>query len=157
MKKREIDKNIENQRENVLSTVFEKREGIRKRNDSVRLSHNLFWRLSSTIKNVEMLKDTFEQCTTYSSKPSREILKATGEIRVPYSACNPNTTPNDFRLFGNLKEKLQSVAVTDRDNLISAIIEIFSDTLQDELVAVYKNWMKRLHWVIENGGQCYTN
>jgi hypothetical protein len=40
MGKREIDKNVENQRENLLSTGFEKGESIRKGNDSAHLSQN---------------------------------------------------------------------------------------------------------------------
>jgi hypothetical protein len=41
MRKREIDKNIENQIGKVLSTELEKREDIRKGNDRICLSQNL--------------------------------------------------------------------------------------------------------------------
>jgi hypothetical protein len=44
-----------------------------------------------------------------------------------------------FSLFGNLKEKLQSIAVTDRDNLVCAITGFFRDAPQGELIAVCQN------------------
>jgi hypothetical protein len=74
-----------------------------------------------------------------NSKRSGEDLEATGAMRLPYPVDLPGIVPSAFYRFGNLKEKWQSVAVTDRDNRISAITEIFTDTAQDELIAGYQN------------------
>jgi hypothetical protein len=87
-----------------------------------------------------------------NSKHSREALEATGATRVPHPAYSCEIVPSDFYLVDNLMEKLQSVVVTDRDSLISAISEIFSETRQDEPIAVYQKWMKRLRCIIKNGG-----
>jgi hypothetical protein len=69
-----------------------------------------------------------------------------------HSADSPGSA-QDFHICDNLKGNFQSVALRDRDSLLSAITEIFSDTRQDDFVAVYQNWMTRLHYVIKNGGQ----
>jgi hypothetical protein len=61
---------------------------------------------------------------------------------VSRPAYLPDTTTSDFYLFADLKEKLQSVSMIDRDGLISATTEVFSDIPQCALIAVYQNWMK---------------
>jgi hypothetical protein len=38
------------------------------------------------------------------------------------------------------------------DELISAISELITSLPEDQLVSVYKNWMKRLNWVIKHWG-----
>jgi hypothetical protein len=84
---------------------------------------------------------------------SREALEATGAT----CAYTFGIAPADSHLFGILQEKLESVTVTDRDSLISTNTEIFSDTPQNELIAVHKNWMKQLRSVIKKGGQHHKN
>jgi hypothetical protein len=69
---------------------------------------------------------------------------------VPQPTYISDKAPKYFYPFGNLKQKFQSVAVTNRDSRISAIPEIFGDSPQDELIAAYQNWIKRLRWVIKN-------
>jgi hypothetical protein len=76
---------------------------------------------------------------SHNSKRFQEVLEAAGTIRVPDPAYNLNTAPSNFCPFSNLKEKLQSITVTDRENLIPAIAEISSDPQSDELIAVYEN------------------
>jgi hypothetical protein len=98
-----------------------------------------------------------DNAPAHNSKLSREALKSSGATRALHPAYNPEITPNDFYLFGSLKEELQAVAVTDRDSLIPAITQIFSDTPQNEIIAVYQNWMKRFREIIKNRGQYYRN
>jgi hypothetical protein len=56
-----------------------------------------------------------------------------------------------------MKKKLQSACVTDRDSVISTISEIFSGTPTSQFIAICQNRMKRLHWIVNNGGQNYKN
>jgi hypothetical protein len=86
------------------------------------------------------------------SKRPREALEATDAFGVVHPADNPEIVPNHFYFFGSLKGKLQTVAVTDQKNSISANTEIFSDTSQDEFIAVEQNLMTRLCWTIKNRG-----
>jgi hypothetical protein len=65
---------------------------------------------------------------------------------MSHPAYRLDATPSDFYAFADLKKNMQSVAVTDRSNLISAFTHIFSDTLQDELIVISQNWMQVLHW-----------
>jgi hypothetical protein len=51
--------------------------------------------------------------------------------------------PSDFYLFDNLKQKLQAVAVTERDSLIPAITQILYDTPPCALIVVYQIWTRR--------------
>jgi hypothetical protein len=91
------------------------------------------------------------------SRRSREVLRATGVIRVPDFAYSPDRKLCDSYFFGNLKEKLQSVALRDGNSIISVILEIFRNTRPDALIMVDQNWMKRLCRGAKNGGQCCKN
>jgi hypothetical protein len=89
-----------------------------------------------------MLDSASGERTRSHIKGFRGALDAIGAIKVSDPGQSPGTAASDFYLFGNLKEKLQSVVVKDRDSLISATTEISSEPLQNELIAIYWNWMK---------------
>jgi hypothetical protein len=72
------------------------------------------------------------------------------------SAYSPGPTPSDFFPFGYVKQKLQAVHTRDRERLKSEIIRIFSGIGPDVLISVFEDWMKRLEWVVQNGGE-YSN
>jgi hypothetical protein len=72
------------------------------------------------------------------------------------SAYSPGPTPNDFFLFGYLKQKLQGVHIPDRERLKSEIIRILDGIGLDVLISVFEDWMKRLEWVVQNSGE-YSN
>jgi hypothetical protein len=92
-----------------------------------------------------MLKWTVQpdNAPAHNSKRSRQAVEAAATIRMPYPAYSPDRAPGDLYLIGNLKEKLQSVAVTDRDGPISATREMFSDIPQDKPIAIHENSMKQ--------------
>jgi hypothetical protein len=50
--------------------------------------------------------------------------------------------PIDFYPFGNMKERLVSVAVTRFESVLSAIAQVFSETQKDEFIVVDQKWMK---------------
>jgi hypothetical protein len=98
-----------------------------------------------------------DNAPVHNSKRSLEVLQAIDIIRMPLPASSPNTSPSDLYVFGNLTEKLQSIAVMDQGSLISMITDIFSDPPPDELIEVCQNWMRRLCQVTKNGGQYDRN
>jgi hypothetical protein len=49
-----------------------------------------------------------------------------------------------------LKERMSGTSYSSPDELISAISELIASLPKDQLVSVYKNWMKRLKLVIEH-------
>jgi hypothetical protein len=72
---------------------------------------------------------------------------------LPIIRSVPDIALSHFYLFGNLKEKLQSVAVTDREGTFSVITRKFSVTRPDALTAISHNWMKWFRWAVKNGGR----
>jgi hypothetical protein len=82
----------------------------------------------------------------------RGVLEAIDTTRVLHPAHGPDIVRRILTSFGNLIEKWQSVAVTDRDSLIG---QSFHGTQEDELSAVHQNRMKRLRRVIKKRGRCY--
>jgi hypothetical protein len=119
------------------------------------LQTNLF--AGTSQKTLKIWKILVKSAAAHNSKCSRTALEVNGATKVPDRPYNPDMTGSDLYLFGNLKEKLESESVAARGNPISAIAQMFSDTPQDEFIAVYQNWMGRLRWVIKSGGQCDKN
>jgi hypothetical protein len=56
-----------------------------------------------------------------------------------------------------LKERMSGKLCSSPDELISAISELIASLPKNQLVSVYKNWMKRLNWVIKLRGEYYRN
>jgi hypothetical protein len=68
---------------------------------------------------------------------------------------SPDTAPNDFFLFGYLKEKLTEYDIPDRERLKLAITHDFSEIGQETLITVFGTWRKRLNWVIKHEGESF--
>ena len=68
----------------------------------------------------------------------------------PYS---PDIAPSDFWLFGFLNEKRKGTVVLNEEDLILQTKEILSKIDSTLLGTVFKEWIKRLHRVIESGGE----
>jgi hypothetical protein len=73
------------------------------------------------------------------------------------SANSPILTPSDFFLFGYLKQKLQGVHIPDRERLKSEIIRILGGIGPDLLISVFEDSIKKLEWVVQNGGEYCNN
>jgi hypothetical protein len=71
-------------------------------------------------------------------------------LRLPYS---PDTSPCDFWLFGMLKGVLKDREFNSSDEIQEAIMKEWDELIFDEVQSVFHNWMSRLAWVIENGGE----
>jgi hypothetical protein len=54
-----------------------------------------------------------------------------------------------------VKERMSGTPYSSPDELISAISELIASLPKDQLVSVYKNWMKLLNWVIKHRGEYY--
>jgi hypothetical protein len=60
-----------------------------------------------------------DSAPAHNSKRSQEVLKATDAKRAPHLTYDRS----DFFLFGNLKEQLYEVSVTDQNSPVSAITQ----------------------------------
>jgi transposase len=88
----------------------------------------------------------------HNSRKSEVALTVTKARRIPASAYSPDLSPSDFLFFGMLKGRMSGTSYSSPDELISAISELIVSFPKDHLVSVYKNWMKRLNWVIKHRG-----
>jgi hypothetical protein len=73
-------------------------------------------------------------------------------MSVPVPASSPDLSPNDFFLFGVLKERISGTSDSPPDERISATSELITSLHTNQLVSIYKNWMERLNWVIKHRG-----
>jgi hypothetical protein len=51
-----------------------------------------------------------------------------------------------------LKKRMLETSYSSPAELISAISELITSLPKDQFASVYKNWIKRLNWVIEHRG-----
>jgi hypothetical protein len=86
----------------------------------------------------------------HNSRKSEAAFKLTKPRGIPASAYSPDQSPSDFFLFGTLKERISGTSYSSPDEVTSAISELIASLPKDQLVSVYKNWMKRLKWVIKH-------
>jgi hypothetical protein len=89
---------------------------------------------------------------------SKVVLKfdkhhITGLLHPPYS---PDLSPCDFWLFGMLKGILKDQEFHSRDEIEEAITMAWNDLTSDKVQSVFHNWMNRLRWVTEYGGEYMT-
>jgi hypothetical protein len=91
----------------------------------------------------------------HNSKKSNECLTEFRARRVSHPAYSPDPAPSDFFLFGTVKAELQNYEIHSREDLILVIRTIFGQISKETLISVYISWMKRLKWVIKNGGSTF--
>jgi hypothetical protein len=54
-----------------------------------------------------------------------------------------------------VKLKLPGLAIQSREDLICEIRRIFEEIPKAALIPVYASWVKRIRWVIKNGGDYF--
>jgi hypothetical protein len=91
----------------------------------------------------------------HNSRKREVAVTATKACRIPASACSPDLSPRNFFPLGMLKERIWGTSYGSPNELISAISVLIASFPKDQLVSVYKNWMKRLNWVIKHRGEYY--
>jgi hypothetical protein len=55
-----------------------------------------------------------------------------------------------------LKGILEDREFHSHDEVEKAIAMVWNDLIFDEVQSIFHNWMNRLRWVIENGGEYIT-
>jgi hypothetical protein len=77
--------------------------------------------------------------------------------RLPRPPYSPDLNPCDFWLFGMLKGILKDRDFHSHDEIKEVITMAWNDLTFDEVQSVFQNWVNRLRWVIENGGDRLLN
>jgi hypothetical protein len=73
--------------------------------------------------------------------------------RMPHPTDSPEISPCDFWLFGMLKGILNVREFVSSEEIEVAIADMWNDLTSDDVQSIFRNWMSRLTWVIENGGE----
>jgi hypothetical protein len=76
--------------------------------------------------------------------------------RLLHLLYSPDLSPCDFWLFGMLKGILKDREFHSHDEIEETITMAWNDLTFNEVQSVFHNWMNRLRWVIENGGEYIT-
>jgi hypothetical protein len=76
-------------------------------------------------------------------------------IRLPHPAYSPDISPCDFWFFGFLKEKLKNIQLSTPEDISCHLCRIWNEVPLAEVQSVFYQWMDRLKWVIEHGGEYY--
>jgi hypothetical protein len=75
--------------------------------------------------------------------------KMTGQL----AAYSPDLSPCDFCLFGFQKQSKKGMDLSTEDHLRDALPSIWPDVTFDTLPSVFKEWLRRSMWVIENNSE----
>jgi hypothetical protein len=70
-----------------------------------------------------------------------------------YPAYSPDINPCDFWIFGMLKGVLKDSEFNSSDQIEKAIAKVWDEPTFNEVWSIFHNWISRLAWVIENGGE----
>jgi hypothetical protein len=65
-------------------------------------------------------------------------------------------SPGDYWAFEELKGILKGREFTSSEEMEQAITRVWNDLAFDHVQRVFRNWMSRLSWVIENGRENYS-
>jgi hypothetical protein len=74
-------------------------------------------------------------------------------VRMPHLPYSPDISPCDFWLFGMLKGIPRDWEFISSDEIEVVIADVWNCLTSDDVQIVFRNWMSRLTWVIENGGE----
>ena len=99
----------------------------------------------------------FDNSPIHKSKESLKKIKELGFILLENPAYSPDIAPSDFWLFGFIEEKRKGTVVPDEAQLIIQTRQILKKIDKSILGAVYQEWIKRLHKVIELNGDYLLN
>jgi hypothetical protein len=91
----------------------------------------------------------------HNSGRDQRCIEASRDEHLPHPVYRPDPAPSDFFLFGYIKGKQYGHNSEDREDLLTAITEIFIGVNQEVLLSVFKSRANRLKWVIKSRG-CVT-
>jgi hypothetical protein len=77
-------------------------------------------------------------------------------IRWDHSPYSLDLAPSDFWFFGWSKKEMKEPAFSKREAVKTFLREMWARRDSGQLFSVFNEWMKRLEYVIESGGEYYT-
>jgi hypothetical protein len=77
-------------------------------------------------------------------------------IRWDHPLYSPDIVPSNFWLFGWGKREMKGQAFSSREAVKTFLLEMWTRMDFSQLFSVFSEWMKRLEYVTESGGEYYT-
>jgi histone-lysine N-methyltransferase SETMAR len=97
-----------------------------------------------------------DNCKIHNSKLMKEKLDEIRLNRWDHSPYSPDITPSDFWFFGRSKTEMKGQAFLSCEVAKILLLEMWARMDSGQLFSVFNEWMKRLEYVIESGGEYYT-
>lgn len=94
----------------------------------------------------------FDNAKSHTAKMTLDKMEQLGMIKLPHPAYSPDVSPNDFFLYGYVKNKLKGRIHDNIDDLVKSIMEIIEKIDQSTWKSVMENWKERLLEVINSNG-----
>jgi hypothetical protein len=94
-----------------------------------------------------------DNCPAHHARTTVARLAEYGFRRMPHPPYSPDLAPCDFSIFGTVKRKLKGCVAKTDDEIAQMFREKLLEISREERLATMWNWMKRLQFVIESGGE----
>lgn len=88
----------------------------------------------------------------HNSKMTMSKISELNMERLDHPPFSPDLSPNDFFLYGFVKDQLKGTQHRTGEELLNSITEIMNKIDKNTWKKVYENWIERLKMVIEREG-----
>ena len=105
--------------------------------------------------NLKNMKIHMDNCKIHKGKLITQKLNDLKVKSIPHPPYSPDISPCDFWLFGRVKKYLEDKEIKDDFQLKTQILSCWESITFEELQNVFKEWMKRLTWIIEHNGEYF--
>jgi histone-lysine N-methyltransferase SETMAR len=106
-------------------------------------------------RGTKSMKIHMDNCRVHNAADTTAILCRLKLTRLTHPPYSPDLSPCDFWFFGRAKTAFRDQSFADADELLEALTNLFDSITFEELQSVFKNWIKRLEWVIAHGGEYF--
>jgi hypothetical protein len=96
------------------------------------------------------------KCKVHTSKLTKGKLDKIRLIRWNHPPYSHDIALSDFWFFAWSKREMKVQAFSIREAVKTVLLEMWTRMDSGQLFGVFNEWMKRLEYVIESGGEYYT-
>jgi hypothetical protein len=97
----------------------------------------------------------YDNCGPHRAASTAAYVAELGFSRMPHPPYSPDLAPCDFTIFANVKHRLKGYVAKTHDEIASMFSAKLKEIDREERIAAMYNWMKRLEFVIQSGGEIY--
>jgi hypothetical protein len=97
----------------------------------------------------------YDNCGPHKAIFTSDYVCELGFSRIPHPPYSPDLAPCDFTIFANVKSKLKGHVAKTHDEIACLFRQKLPEIFREERIATMYDWMKRLDYVIQSGGEIY--